>query len=573
MRIFCTEPARLIVLVSLLCGVVRAEDDQRPLAGALPADALAFVQLDHPSEWLASAFESPTWNKLLDSKGYAALRQSDGWPKALLAWRAFERILGAEGPAALERLFGGGLAVALYPPGEGRGEPHLVAILESPDDEIPGTLLDSASVILRLAGWLGQGAGPLWVDADGGDRYLKVGDTYFQARGSKLVVSTSEARLKAVTEHLTGKRGSLATDRHYLERVKLRPEESIASLLVYTGRLSEAGRLIPERLDEPLVSLLLGGLLEAGARSDVLSFDVIATRTDLEIRGRVPLPPSKLSESQRAAFATESGARPRLEEPEHAILGLRVRRDLASWWANRGELLDESVQRGFIEFSNIMSLLFAGKDFAREVLPDFGSEWELWLTRPMYEAGALKPSPLYPAGYLTVPVLRPDAMRNVLRGAFQTAIGITNAQRAQEGLSGLMLETDEIAGTNVQWAELLPESIPEVGHLPALYNLSPATALHHDRFVLSSSASLLESFVQRNRVSGALEPQPWFELSLWSGPLVELLRENREALVANAVLNEGKEESVAERDVDILFELTGLLERLELRAEPKEPGW
>ncbi len=549
-----------------------ATSDVESLAQLAPADTLALIEVPSPGEIVPGLLASSTWSRFEASLAWRTVIESENWPKAMLGWKTFERIVGVQGPAAVEALAGQGLVIAVLPPAAGASQPEWLVVARSSVADVPQHILDSTSFLLRIFGWIGQGEKVHQPRLEDGTRALVVGDAFACAVDGALLAASSTDRLQEALRSLRGEGESLAEASDYREATRALGDAAIARVFIRTGRLGRETRLIPERLDQPLLSLLAGGLLEAVGRSEIVTLEAHAREGIVEVVGTVPVPPSELPGAQLASFPVQVTRRPRMVAPPGTMLTLRARRDLGQWWANRGELLDESVQRGFIEFSNVMSLLFAGRDFAREVLPDFGTDWELFVTRPAVAKGERSPSPLYPAVLLAAPILEVEAWRVPLRAAFQTAIGIVNADRAQNGLGGLLIETGEHAGTPLQWAQFVPER-EVTDMLPVRYNVSPASTIVGDRLLLSSSASLLRRVMDDNRSEGQPEATPWLEVVLTSAPIVTLLSDNREALVSNAILNEGKLEEEARQDVAVLLEVIQLFERVGLSAVARKDSW
>jgi hypothetical protein len=89
------------------------------------------------------------------------------------------------------------------------------------------------------------------------------------------------------------------------------------------------------------------------------------------------------------------------------------------------------------------------------------------------------------------------------------------------------------------------------------YNFSPAVVLSPDYLMLCSTKQLAEELAELSaKPSAAVEPvrqNTLIEVS--PGPIAELLRANREQLIAQNILEKGHAREAAEKEVDLLVTL------------------
>jgi hypothetical protein len=216
-----------------------------------------------------------------------------------------------------------------------------------------------------------------------------------------------------------------------------------------------------------------------------------------------------------------------------------------------------------------LALFFGGRDLAEEVLPRV-SPWIALVAREIeFDTGAVPVIPLPALAALFR--LDDEALGAELTAAFQSLVAIASVDRAQKTQAPLLLGLAQEDGVAITRASFLP---PREGEgVDLRYNLEPACALVGDVFVLGTHERLVAELVRELRQSPREERStgtapasvPLREHLVLAAPtLGRLVASNREALVLNAVLDEGKTREKAEGDIDGLLALLGLFERATL---------
>jgi hypothetical protein len=250
----------------------------------------------------------------------------------------------------------------------------------------------------------------------------------------------------------------------------------------------------------------------------------------------------------------------RLERGPADLLHATLHRDFAALLARRTTLFDPEHLAGMAKGISDLSLFFMGKDLVEEVLPAVSSGWTL-VSRPIDWGVVPRPQQELPAIAAMVDLANPDRDGPQFVAAFQSLVSILNVERAQQGEDAMVLELALEGSTQLSCAYFVA---PPAGEpVDMRYNLAPAIARVGPTLVLATHCSLARQLVRE--LAGAAERGTAGLAGAGSGGDVELddlrldgpglarvIAANTDALVANAMLSEGKPEAVARRELEIL---------------------
>src|SRR6185503_18172482 len=130
---------------------------------------------------------------------------------------------------------------------------------------------------------------------------------------------------------------------------------------------------LPEKLDNALGSLLLSGLLGSLEKCELFSAGLSIAEGNLSLELSSALGEGGLADKYRGFFpdAAVESLRSRLEK--RGILAMvELHRNLSQWWERREDLLVSQAAGSLAGFEQVMSVIFQGKNFQDEVLPEFG---------------------------------------------------------------------------------------------------------------------------------------------------------------------------------------------------------
>ena len=504
--VFCSARRRIILLAALLLTPqIAAAAPPPPMPALFPEKAIAFAEINgldskleqlRTSDLLASWFRSPQYQR------YAA---SSDYRKLTAALQIVERQLGWDAWTTAKKLFGGRVAVGVYPK-EGSERPDVLIIIRPPEPTVLADLRQRLDPILVLA----EEQIPRTETLDGLEILSFLGDAVVAAHGDDwLAVSTKRTLLDEAVRRLTGEpegesSAGLAESTSYQTMATSvawdRPdngpdEEQILRVFVDTGLLNKStgGRPLPEKLDNPLGSLLFGDVVESLRTSPFAAATVDASANGLLITAAVARDAEKLDGAHEAFVPAEGqGVLPPPRVPN--LMGaFSLYRDFAHWYTHREELLQDQVLPGFDKFETGLANILPGRDFGQDVLPLIGKRITFVAAPQDYAHLDGTPGVKLPGMAVIVELARPDEAASLLQLFFQTLAAILNLEAGQQGRQPWVVASEAYRDVQVSYARYLQKPAGE--NLGIVYNFLPASARVGDRFILSSSLPLCKQLI------------------------------------------------------------------------------
>ena len=361
-------------------------------------------------------------------------------------------------------------------------------------------------------------------------------------RGVKLVKATPEGESMA------------DNDPHLAELAERLPGEHLARAFIDTKLLSEAagGRLgVPEKSDNPMASLLFGGMLELAAHSDLACFALDFEEHEFAFHASLDANPADLDPKYQVFFAGAEPTRPIPQIPG-LIGGITLHRDLATWYQSRDDLLQAQVLPGFDKFETGLGNILPGKDIGEDVIPLIGDNFTLLTALQDYDYLDGELGVKLPGFALVFDLAEPDpqAGADMFQLFFQTFLSILNLQAAEQNRQPWLIAAQDHNGTQITYARYFEK--PSGEQLPTVFNFLPAAARVGDQYVMTSSLGMCKDLVD------ALK-SPTQQESTWNShgrldfaQLAKALDMNRQQLIASR-LNEGRDTEQAAEDIKHLF--------------------
>jgi hypothetical protein len=582
MRLHCRPLGRLATIFALSAGLVGG----RGAVAATPADlpalfpggALAYVEvcgldakLDElrASEFLAAVLASPQYQRYEESADYHKLQAV-----LLIA----ERQLGCDVWTTAETLLGGNVAVGVYPKEEGEGVDVLV-VLRTPDAEALAELRERLDPLLVLA----TDGVRMTETLEGVERLSFPDDAAMLAwKGDWLALATSDALLDEAVQRLTSgddeQPEGLVDDESFQSMTdaidwdlpaRAAGKQRLLRAYVDVALLNKAteGRLAPEKLANPLGSLLFGDVVALLRTSPFVAATVDVDSHGAALTASVARDAESMPEPYQAFAPAEGpGVSPPPGVPD--LLGaFTIYRDFAGWYVHREDLLQEQVLPGFDKFETGLANLLPGRDVGEDVLPLFGKRFTFVAAPQDYSHLDGEPGLKLPGMAIIVEMAEPDEAAALLQMAFQTIAVAANFEAGQQGRQPWVVTSQTYHDVQVSYAEYLQK--PSGEELGVVFNFLPASARVGDQFVLSTSLTLCKQLVDElgdeGRSDGDAPPQTVLT-ELHFDTVAMMLQSNAE-FIKGRIVQDGRTTEEAEAEFAALLDLVRRLDSLQATTQ------
>ncbi len=527
----------------------------------LPDDSIGYAKLvgagKRLDEFLGSRFRRDV--ESLDAVRFLLSRGP--WQKFLSELEGFKSATGKEPLKVFQDLLGQEIAAAF---GWGSNGLEVTVLTRSPSRDA----LESGLRAIRAGLASRLGFSPQPVQAEYGPATIETVDKLSYAKlGSVLALSNGRRAIEKVIDLAAGtSKGSILDSKHFERSRGAAPD----ALLSFAAR----PRLLPNfppslKPDNGLGSLLVGGIAGAIEASELIGGELKVKEGEIGLELASFSDAGGLPEKFKVFFPeARSGEVARCLEERGSLAILEIHRSLAEWWEKREELLQSRAVGGLTEFSQVMSIAFGGRNFQDEVLPELGPTITFVARNQDYADLKEKPRPSIPAFAAVFELKKASEFSTSMIAAFQTIIGIINADRAQkkqEGMAMMLLKNEKVGNVDLHTVDLGSPGSAKPG---MAHNFSPGLAIVGNRVVISSSRELARVLAEElggTKGGGGTAPKesPASDsLVIRSAPLLAVLRENIEFLIADSMLKKGKSKDEAEGEMKTLLDVVNRLGNL-----------
>jgi len=531
------------------------------LAETMPSGAVAFAEVSglgrvidrlQDSDYLETVREIPQLQGIFQSRQY---RRADAGRKIL------ETQLGMDVWTAGKKLLGGRVGLAAYPrPGE--QQPNLVAVVRVADAKALARLRERIDPILVLLGEQIDRS-----DAGNGFELIAANGNAFVAMSDEWVTaSNSRDLLNKTLSLLSGKgKSSLAEDDAFKLISRQMGSDHLGRVYVNAGVISKmtGGRFgLPEKMDNPLFSLLVGGILELAVRSPYGGLTLDLEDEEFVLTAGVAGKPKTLGTTYSPFFSEypESGTRP-IPKPPELIGGFTIYRDFAGWYGNREELLQPQLLPGFDQFEAGLANLLPGRDFSEDVLPLIGKNFTFLAAPQDYSHLDGEPGVKLPGFAIILELNKPEEGAEIFHLFFQTFSSILNIQAGQQGRQPWLLKSETYKDVQITFGRYLKK--PKGERLPLVFNFMPASARVEDNFIISSSISLCRALIDELKKPENKKPvDKNLNFEFYFGPLADILDANGEFFQTQRI-QQGRTPDEAKQDVTTVLTLLRYFKSLE----------
>lgn len=536
--------------------------DSRPLAQVLPEGAVATAELTGLGPMLERWRNSEELAAILSSPQYAEAAQTPPFRKAVAGRQFLETQLGRDLWTAAKQLLGHRAAAALYPKPDSK-QPDSLLVIQVADESALAEMVQRLAPLATLAGdRIKLTEGP-----NGSRLFDFDGKLLLSVQGPWIVAASQRELLDGCLQRIGGETApSVADDPVYQAMTANLGADHLLRVYLNNRMIAEAkgGRLIPDKADNPVASLLFGGLMELANRSPYTGLTVDIGERQLLVTAGIAGSVKELGPAYQSYFSDpNSPGTPPIPRVPGLIGGVALSQDWADWYQHREELVRADQLPEFDKFEAGLANLLPGKDYGTDILPVFGKHLMFVVAPQHYEHLDGKPGLQLPGFALVFELAKSQEGGDLLQLLFQTITTISNFEAAKQGRQPWVMASESYNGEQISFAKYLEK--PKGERLPVVTNFTPASAKIGDKFILSSSVELCRQLIDalHHPADEPVRANRNTNIELSPAAVAEGLLANREVIVARRV-QEGRTLEQAEQELNGLAALLRKIDSLRL---------
>jgi hypothetical protein len=524
------------------------------LAGSLPAGATGYAEITGLGHLLERLQNSSYLQTLKSTPQFHELQKAPQYQQADAVRKIVEAQLGMDLWKAAEELFGGRLALAVYPKSDGNPVGNAVAVLRGANPAVLTQVRERIEPFLSLAN-----AQPEASDVIPGTKLFSIGGQAFVAWGdSWLAAASTRELLDKSLGLLSGKeQGALANDEAFRGMSAKMGSEHVVRAFANMGLLTKAkgSRLTPEKVDNPVVSMLVGGILELAAASPYVGLALDVSDHRFVVTSGIAGDSRQLDEAHRVFFSDPAGpGTPDIPQLPSLIGGFTFHLDLANWYKQREKLLEPQVLPGFDQFETGIANLLPGKDVGEDIVPLIGRNVTFVAAPQDYSHLDGKPGVKLPGFGLVIELAKAEEGGDLFQLFFQTISAILNLASGQQKHEPWVMKSESYKDIQISYGRYLKK--PVGNQLPLVFNFMPASARVGNKFIISSSIETCRQLIDQlqSPPRGPGRPNRNLDFEVHPAALADILEANREVFQARSI-QQGSDSKKAEAEFSTLLEL------------------
>lgn len=464
--------------------------EEPSLVRHLPTGALGTVEIADLAPLIERVETSPALKAYLDSPLYQDLLKNEQAAKGLAGKAVLEGQLGMDLWTFAKTYLGDRIALGIYAPMSG-SQPDGVLIVRVKNAADLTKLLEKATPFAALAQITIS-------NHDGGGKVLKLKDgSQIVIKDRWLVTSKSKDLLSQTLGHLTaGTDSGIESEGAWKS---MSQQMGTGHTIQFCANLTRIGelqgkRLVPEKLDNPGLSLLYGGLMELSAHSPYWGVTLDVKDDSFSIRSAIAGKAADLDDARRATLVDPVNPLiPLIPNVKDRLGTISLSRNFLKWYKAREQLLEAKLLPEFDKFETGLATFLPGKDFAEDVLPLVTGRIAFVSAPQDYSYLDGKPGVQLPAFGLVIELAKPREGADILNLVAQTILTITNLESAKDKRQPWVQSSESYRDVQVNFARYLER--PKGEQLATAYNFQPASALVGNRFIMSSSLGLCRQLI------------------------------------------------------------------------------
>ena len=553
----------------LLAGIAPAVavDEDRAAASLMSADAVAYAELTNTGDLLAHALDHEFGKRIQQIAPLKQALQSKQFIQGRLMLSLVEIGLGSTWRQASEDFTAGGAYISV----DAGGDSILLVNTKSGEwlEEFRGKLM----ALARGQAKRDNKEDPFKETSHRDMLVIQAQQVWLGYVGDWLIVTQKEKSCQEVIDRfLDGADKSLADNPRFQAAKKDAPENlAWAFVDVEKVRGSDDNPQL-KFTDNILAEILFGGLLDVARNTPYATSNVQIEGRNLTWSVNAPFNIDWSGEDRKHFFGEKGSGKapPRLAVKRH-LATIAAHRDMSQAWLRSGDLMTDKAVDDLAQADTTLSVFFAGKDFGEDILGTLKPDIQLVIARQDFSELDLKPTIKLPAFALVSNLRDPEVMKPELRRLFLSFIGFLNVVGAMEGNSQLDFDIENTEDMMLLTSKFVPvkgKDDERAKEAPIQFNFTPAIAFKGDRCVISSSSAFAAELANAKLVDGT---QPSNTTVAANGrQIAEILRENRESMVAQNMLQDGHTRKEAEAQIDGILLIVDVIQRADLRLVPAE---
>lgn len=551
-RCWCATLFAFLLTAPAVC----AADES--LARYLPAGAVGTLEGRGWSEVVTRLEQSELVKAILASPNYKDFIDSPQGRKVRGGIAVAQVQYGKDLWSMTRDLIGDRWIVGVYAPESG-DKPVVLGLIRTESPEIAAHIRTRLEPLVQLTADKvktedSDGGGLRLVNVDGSAMILQ--DRWIAVSNQRSLVDQVEAALRSDAG------GNLAASEAWKKaRHSDRGETKLEAWADYDRirELLQQDRLLPDKLDNPLASLLLGGVVEYVSHADFLTATLDLGESSWGLEAFVPGKPAEIDAAHQTLLPpVPTDLQTRLG-PQ--VASISIVRDWAAWYGQRESLMIEQILPEFDKFETGLATFMPGKDFRADVLPLFSKRLQIISAPQSFAHLEGRPGVQLPGTAIIVELEQPEQASDLLQMVFQTITAVVNLQAGQEKRIPWVMSSETYKDVQLSYAKYL--QTPKGADLPIAFNFQPSAARVGRHFVMATSQDLCRQLIDALQnpsgdAKSAAADRPDWSFEVAPAVVADLLESNRAIIEAKAV-QDGKS---ADQATNGLNDALNLLRRL-----------
>ncbi|HET6247031.1 MAG TPA: hypothetical protein VFE47_04970, partial [Tepidisphaeraceae bacterium] len=278
------------------------------------------------------------------------------------------------------------------------------------------------------------------------------------------------------------------------------------------------------------------------------------------------------AQAKKFFFAPAGDGAAKPLRPDGTMLSVSMYRDGSALWQAGPDLFTDAVATQMAQAESGLSTFFGGKSFGADVLGAFKPQIQFVAAKQDYKVAGVNQPTLKLPGFALVLGIKEGkftTMRKPLRTGFQTAIALSNLDAVNKGRPTLEMQSEKRGGADIQFATYDMSDKPTIKDDTYL-NFSPALVMSDKYMMICSTKQIAEQLAdlaeKQADAKGTTADNTFVRID--GAAVASMIHEDREPLIAQNMLDKGHERPAAEKEIDTLAALVGLVQDAELRLTP-----